>query len=520
MRKEELKSKLINGANKLAEYVGTTLGPYGRTVLISDNKNGVFATKDGNTVAASFKTDCPIEKMAVSAIRQATEKTNDQAGDGTTTTTVLAAALLRELNRQELLGTNILQLKSELEEVSEIFQKLVNFMSTEVRDDKDILNVAMLSANGDTAIATLIKESVDKAGFYGSILVEDSKTSDTFVEYKEGFKFDTGYVSEKFATNKDRMSIEYENCWVMVTDQRFGTNPKDAFPLEWAAKDNRPLIIIADDFDIEGPGFGAALGNFVKGKVKVALVRAPRFGEEKRNILDDICIATGATLISRQNNMAIADTRPEQFGNCDRCEITRYSTTLAGLSGDPELIEQRIEGIRSQISETDVIGEINKLSERIARLSAGVVVIKVGGNTAAEVIEKKHRIEDALGAVKCTLLEGYVVGGTLTYFILLDKLEKLCNREKKISRETLAVVRYGFNCLLENLCRNGKFSADFAREKMRPNKNIGLNFRSGKFEDLLKAGVVEPSILVKSVIKNSFTAALVLFYADAAIMPE
>lgn len=520
MRKEGLKQKLLEGATELAEYVGTTLGPYGRTVLISSDKAGTFATKDGNTVAAAFSTDDPVRKIAVDIIRQSTQKTNDQAGDGTTTTTVLAAALFQELNRQELLGTNILQLKSELETVSEFCKKEIETSATEIHSEQDIHNIALLSANGDEQIATIIKESVDKAGFYGSILIEDSKTSETFVEYKEGFKFDTGYVSEKFATNKDRLSIEYENCWVLVTDQRFGTSPKDVLPLEWAVKDNRPLIIIADDFDLEGPGFGAALGNFIKGKVKVALVRAPRFGEEKRNILDDICIATGATLISRQNSMVIADAKPEDFGKCDKCEITRYSTTLAGLAGDPEKIEQRIAGITAQIAETDVVGETNKLSERIARLSAGVVTIKVGGNTPADVAERRHRIEDALGAVKCTLLEGYVTGGTLTYFKLLKKLENFSNREKKISRETLAVVRHGFTRLLENLCRNGKFSPDFAMEKMRPEKDFGLNFRTGKFENLLSAGVIEPAILVKSVIRNSITAALTLFYSDAAIRSQ
>lgn len=517
MRKEELKQRLLEGATELSEYVGTTLGPYGRTVLISDEKGGVVATKDGNTVASVFSTEDPVRKMAVSIIRQATQKTNDQAGDGTTTTTVLASAFFRELNRQELLGTNILQLRSEMENVAEICAREVDGIATEVHSENDIHSVAMLSANGDEGIATIIKESVDKAGFYGSILIEDSKTADTFVEYKEGFKFDTGYVTEKFATNRDRMSIEYENCWVMVTDQRFGSNPKDVLPLEWAVKDNRPLIIIADDFDLDGPGFGNCLGNFLKGKVKVALIRAPRFGEEKRNILEDLCVATGATLISRVNGMNIADTRPEQFGNCDRCEITRYSTTLAGLGGEPTLIEQRIAGITSQIAETDVVGETNRLSERIARLSAGVVVIKVGGNTRAELVEKKHRIEDALGAVKCTLLEGYVTGGTLTYFKLLRKLENLSKRENGISRETLAVVRHGFNSLLENLCRNGKFSADFAKEKMRPEKDFGLNFRTGRFENLLSAGIIEPAILVKSVIRNSITAALILFYSDAAI---
>lgn len=509
----ELKNKLLIGSKSISDYVSTTFGPYGRTVILE--KDGkTIATKDGNTVVQAFGLEDEVENVACNIIKQATQKTNDFAGDGTTSTTILSSKLFEELNRLEEIGFDALKLKEDISKTMKLVPLFLGVEAKEVSSEEEIENVAKISANGDAAISLLVKEAIDKAGLYGSVLVDLSKNDSTYVEYKEGFRFDSGYITEKFVNDKDRMVVEYnEPCWVIVSEQSFGSNPKDIHCLEWAARDNRPLIIIADDFDLQGPSFGGALANFLKGRVKLCLVKAPRFGEEKKNILSDLCVATGASLVSKATKLDFGDIKIENMGICDKVLISKYSTILSGIAVDSEEIEARINGIREQLKETQVPEETRKLSERIARLSCGVVEVKVGGKTEAEVYEKKHRIEDALGAVKATMNEGYVCGGTLAYYYVLEQLRK----NKEVSKEFLSVLEKSFDHLLDVLSKNSGVSSQFIKQKIKLNKNFGYNFSKQKFENLLENGVIEPKILVENVILNSLSASLTLFNSTAYI---
>ncbi len=516
--KEEFQRKILDGAKQISEYVGTTLGPHGRTVLLEDVQ-GTIATKDGNTVAKSFFSDDLISNVAVKLIKQGSQQTNDLVGDGTTSTTVLAVALLEELNKFCSLGYSRLDLKEQLSFCKNKIEEILSQLSIEVKSEEEIFNIAKISANGDEEIAKIVSESIDRAGAFGSIIVGTSKNSSTYVEFKEGFRFDSGYLTEKFVNNKDKMLAEYnEASWVLVTDKRFGSNPLDIRCLEWAAKENRPIIVVADDFDTDGPGFGAALHNFLQGKVKVCLVRAPRFGEEKKQILEDLCVATGATLVSN-TSQTVTDfdkIKPEHFGLCQKFTCSRFTTILAGSNGSAEKIAERIEGIRCQMAETDLIGEQNKFSERISRLSSGVVEIFVGGLTFGEIIEKKHRVEDAIGAVRSCLDSGYVVGGTLTYYKILNCLAK----EKFVKEYTSKILQNSVDSLLKKLCTNSGVAFDLVRQKMNIKKNFGFNFRQNKFQNLLENNVIEPTKLVLYVLLNSLTVAELLFYSEAAIINE
>lgn len=508
--KKDLQVHLLNGSRLLRDYVSSTLGPKGRTVSLTQKNGTTLITKDGVTVANFLESQDPFENIAIRILRQASQKTCDESGDGTTTTTLLASQLFEQclvyLESNKHLSP--VQIKESLEKDIVWCIEQIKDKSIKVRTKEDIVNIASVSANGDSEIGQLVCEAIEQAGYYGSILIEQSKSSKTSMEYAEGFRFDAGYLTEKLVTNQDRSTIFYggpdeEPPFVLVTDHRFGSNKDDLLCYEFALRASRPLIVIAADYDIDGPAVGAAIHSFGLGKVKIALIKAPRFGEEKLRILDDICIATGATLISKATGLTLKDVKLEHFGKCKKFESTKTRTVLGDCFGDSKLVQKRIEGIQSQIKESESPQEVERLQERIGRLTAGVVILRVGGQTEAEMIERKHRIEDSLGAVKSAQSYGIIQGGAVSY---TDLSKQTKNPILKL------VLRQPFLKLAENAGLNGHELIN----KIKNNR--GFNFKTNKFENLFDSGVIEPAQVVISSLSNALSAAMMLLMTDSAII--
>jgi len=316
-------------------------------------------------------------------------------------------------------------------------------------------------------------------------------------------------LSDKFVNKPDNMSVQYDNARIIVTDYMFGTNKFDCAWFEFIARDKSPVVVIAADYDPDGPGVGIALSNFIKRDINVVLVKAPRYGDEKRAILDDLCVATGATLISKNNNILLKDIKLEHMGRCDKIEVTKYGTIIAGVGGDIEKVQNRISGIQEQMSQTEYPTEIDILNERIARLSSGTVVIQVGANTDAQLLEKKHRYEDALGAVKGTLQNGFVPGGSKLY----------CNIAEYYCKG-FPILKEAFLEPLKILCKNGEQDFDFIYSRIKTKSNKIYDFRRNKFGNFLEFGVIEPTNVLISSIKNSFAAAMILYQTDGAVINQ
>lgn len=509
---KDLQQSFLIGSSTLKKYVASTFGPKGRTVSLTTKNGKTLVTKDGVTVALFVESEDPFENVAIQILRQSAQKTCDEAGDGTTTTTILASAIYQSCLRYLELGYSAITIKESLERLSARCVEQIKKISFPVENESDIENIATVSANNDRETGKIVAEAVSQAGFYGSVLIEESKTNDTHLQILEGFRFDSGYLSDKFVTNKDRMSIFYENPFVYVTDYCFGASKQDVAPLEFAIRDNRPIVIVATDFDTEGSVIGACLNNFVQGKIKIALIKAPRFGEERRQILEDLCLSTGATFISKENNLTVADFKMDYFGKCGKFESTKYNTILGDCRGNPDNVLNRISGIKEQISQTTFMPEIEKLQERISRLSAGVCIIHVGGKTEAEVIEKKHRIEDSLGAIRAAQSYGILAGGTTAY-IQLTKF--LASDKDPLKNILIEAFKEPTLKIAENSGTNGELIyATLLKSKK------GFNFKSGKYVDLIKDGIIEPSQVVISSLTNAVSAAMMLLMTSAAIVEQ
>lgn len=504
--KLELQKLFLNGSKELKEYVEATFGPKGRTIAIQGkNPNSApVITKDGVTVSNCFSSEDPFENIAINILRQAAQKTCDESGDGTTTTTILATKIYEELCKRNV---NPALIKEEMENRINQIILFVQNKSTQVTTEEQIEQIALISSNGDKEISEVLKKAISTAGFMGSILFENSKTTQTYVNSLDGFRMDSGYLSDKFVNRTDNMSVNYERCRIIVTDYCFGANAHDALWLELVVRDKTPVIVVASEYDIDGPGVGVVLANYVKRNANVALIKAPRFGDEKRAILDDLCIATGATLISKSNGLLLKDVKLEHMGFCEKFESTKYNTIIAGVAGNVEKVQARIEGIKEQITQTEHPTEVEILNERISRLNSGTVIIQVGANTEAELLEKRHRYEDALGAVKATLSSGFVPGGSKIYCLVAEKLCKGIPALKEAYTEPLKV-----------LCKNSEQDFDTIYSRIKKENEVIFNFRKNKFENFEEAGVIEPTDVVISSIKNSFSAAMLLYQTDGALI--
>ena len=513
----ELQQKILNGVNKLANNVAVTLGPKGRNVILSQKGKRPIVTKDGVTVASFVDLEDPVENAAAQVLKQAASETNNSAGDGTTTSTVLARAILENSQKYLMAGCSPVELKRGMDKARDEVLRLVDVASQHVRSIQDIEHVATISANGDKEIGSLIAMAVDKAGHEGSILIEEAKSFDTSLDLIEGFRMNSGYFAQAFVTNERKNAIEYDDALVYVTDHKIDSVKKILPVLELAAREGKPLVIVAEQ--VEGQALAALIMNTVRGTMKVTAVKAPEYGNHRTKILEDLCLATGAFFFSRTSGRSLEDIKLTDFGLCKKVEVLKNFTTLMGGNADWEQVEKRIEALKSEIKQTEDHEECRRLQHRITRLASGVAVIKVGGATEVEMIEKKHRIEDAIEAVKSAQEDGIVAGGGT---ILVRCSEFTIDAENEDQKTGSEIIRKSLSAPARQMAKNAGLSPDIIIEKISSQTDVavGWDFKENKLTNLLDVGIIDPAKVTKTALKNSVSVASTLVTTDSAIIEE
>jgi len=512
---QTLQQKIIKGANVLADNVASTLGPKGRNVLLKEKDKQPFITKDGVTVAAFVALEDPFENAGAQILRQAAIETNNEAGDGTTTSTVLARAILRESQRFIASGVSPIELQRGIDlAVREVVSNL-DEMAKPVTTVADIEHVATISANNDSTIGKLIATAVDKVGQDGSITIEESRSIDTVLDITEGFRFNAGFCAGAFITDERRGMMHYEEPLLLVTDHKI-SNVESILPvLEMIARENRPLIIVAED--IEGQALAALIMNAMRGTLKVAAIKAPMYGEERRNILDDLAVSVGATFLTRESGVKLSDVQMSDLGTAKFIESSKYMTTVVGGSCDYAAVEQRCEALKQLVKETKSLDEAARIQDRIVRLSSGVAVIRVGGVTQVEMTEKKHRVEDALEAVRSAQQEGIVCGGGTALLLAAEKIAITTDSPQQAYGAS--VVKEACREPLRQMALNANESPDIIIQQVLASRtNYGWNFRTGELDDLFRNGVIDPVKVTRTALQNAASCAGTLITTNYGII--
>jgi len=512
---QTLQQKIIKGANVLADNVASTLGPKGRNVLLKEKDKQPFITKDGVTVAAFVALEDPFENAGAQILRQAAIETNNEAGDGTTTSTVLARAILRESQRFIASGVSPIELQRGIDlSVREVVANLRK-LAQPVKSISEVENVATISANNDSSIGSLIATAVDKVGQDGSITIEESRSLDTTLDLAEGFKIDAGFCASAFITDERRSMMHHEDPLFLVTDHKISAVEQILPVLELIARENRPLVIVAED--IEGQALAALIMNAMRGTLKIAAIKAPRYGEERRNMLSDLAISTGATYITRESGLKLPEVQMIHLGTAKFVESNKYSTTIVGGACDPEVVNERIESLKQSIKDTKALSECDRIQERIVRLSSGVAVIRVGGSTEVEMTEKKHRIEDALEAVRSAQDEGIIVGGGVALTLAAQKIA--ITTDNNDQAYGASVVKIACQEPLRQMALNANESPDIIIEKvLASSKNYGWNFRTSELVNLFNSGVVDPVKVTRTALQNAASCAGTLITTNYGII--
>ncbi len=520
---DEARAKLKAGVDKLANAVKVTLGPRGREVVLEKKWGSPNVTKDGVSVAKEIELKDPYENMAAQLVKEVASKTADVAGDGTTTATILTQAIFTEGLKAIASGANPVYVKRGIDKaVSTIVEKLKE-MSKEVSGRNEIEQVATISANNDPEIGKIIADAMEKVGKDGVITVEESKTSETTLEVVEGMQFDRGYLSPYFVTNPDKMEAVLENPYILIYEKKI-SNIRELLPvLEKVVQTNRPLLIIAED--VEGEALATLVVNNIKGVLKVVAVKAPGFGERRKAMLQDIAILTGGQAITEDLGIKLENVDLDMLGQADKVVVDKDNTTIVGGKGNPEEIKARIEQIKKQIETTTSDYDREKLQERLAKLSGGVAIIKVGAATEAELKEKKDRVEDAVHATKAAVEEGIVPGGGVA---LLRASSSLCDLEKEEENEDkkwgIEIIRRACEVPLKQIANNAGFEGSVVIEKVKANENqnFGFNAATGEYVDMLEAGIIDPTKVVRTAIQNAASVAGTMLTAEALVaeIPE
>ena len=504
----ELSAKVLNGVNILADNVASTLGPRGRTVLLQKAGSGPFVSKDGVTVADHVVLDDPIENAAVRILKQASSQTNTLAGDGTTTSMVLARAILQEAQKHVVAGVPPIEIKRAIDRAVEVLVENLKEASTPIQSEEAIAHIASISANNDEVIGSLIAKAVDCVGKDGSITVEPARSTQTSLDLREGFSFDSGFVANAFVTDERRQAVIYEEPFILVADTKIEKVEQILPVLEAVAREDRPLVIVASE--IEGQALAALIMNTVRGTMKIAAVKAPRYGGERRGILKDLCLATGASFITKSGDMKLEGIKLSHLGTCEKIDIVKNSSTFVGGKGNYEEVEKQIEALKAEIENTDDLHECERIQERITRLASGVAIIKVGAPTEAEMIEKRHRIEDALEAVKAAQQEGIVPGGGVALVRALPK---------KAGSPAEQIVYEAVKEPIRQMARNAGESPDLILDQVQRAKgNRGYNFATGKMGNLLEEGVIDPVKVTITALTMAASAAGTLLTTGYAII--
>lgn len=510
-----LNQKILEGVNVLADNVASTLGPKGRNVILQEAGKRPIVTKDGVTVAQFVTLQDPMQNAAVEIIKQASYETNNTAGDGTTTATVLARAILKQAQAHLTAGASPVELKRGIDKAVEAVVDRLYDLAKPISSVTDIEHVAKISANGDSTIGALIAKAVDAVGKDGAITIEEARSVDTTLDLIEGFQFDSGYLSPSFVTDERRGVVNHENPYILVTDYSIAS-VDDMLPvLEVIARENRPLVIVADN--VEGQALAALIMNSMRGTLKVVAVKAPRYGEERRNILKDLSLSTGSAFLTRSENINLRDVKLMHLGTCRSIEIGKSRTTVVGGKGDYEAVETRIKALSTELSTTDSLYECERIQERITRLASGVAVIHVGAPTEVEMIEKKHRIEDALEAVRSAQQEGIVPGGGVALLRAVVDLEVETDNEQQALG--VDIIRKAVSEPLRIMAKNAGESPDIIQANVEVQTgNWGYNFANDLVEDLIEAGILDPVKVTRSALQNAASAAGTLITTNHAIV--
>ncbi|MDW8245816.1 MAG: chaperonin GroEL, partial [Sandaracinaceae bacterium] len=508
------RERILKGVNALADAVKVTLGPRGRNVLIEKSFGAPMVTKDGVTVAKEIELKDKFENIGAQMVREVASKTGDVAGDGTTTATVLAQAIYREGSKMVAAGHNPMDIKRGIDKAVDAIVKALREMSKNTRDPREIAQVATISANGDTTIGKLLAEAMEKVGREGVITVEENKSLETKLEIVEGMQFDRGYISPYFVTDAERMEAVLEDAYILITEKKI-SGMKDLLPLlEAVARQQKPLLIIAED--VEGEALATLVVNKLRGTLQVAAVKAPGFGDRRKEMLKDIAILTGGQVISDELGLKLENVTLSDLGRAKRVRIDKDTTTIVDGAGKKEEIKGRIETIRRQIEETTSDYDREKLQERLAKLVGGVAVIKVGAATEVEMKEKKARVEDALHATRAAVEEGIVPGGGVALLRAQSALDNLKVSDEE--RVGVQIVRRAIEEPLRQIAENAGVDGSIAVQKVKAGKDgFGYNAMTDTYEDLFAAGVIDPTKVVRIALQNAASVAGMLLTTEALV---
>jgi chaperonin GroEL len=507
---------MLKGVNTLADAVKVTLGPKGRNVVLDKSFGAPRITKDGVTVAKEIELEDKLENMGAQMVKEVASRTNDEAGDGTTTATVLAQAIVREGLKQVAAGLNPMDLKRGIDLATSKVVEDIRKMARDVKDSDEVAQVGTISANGEAEIGQQIADAMQKVGNEGVITVEENKGLETETDVVEGMQFDRGYLSPYFVTNADKMTSELEDCMILLHEKKLSSLQPMVPLLESVIQSQKPLLIIAED--VEGEALATLVVNKLRGGLKIAAVKAPGFGDRRKAMLQDIAILTGGQVISEDLGMKLESVTMDMLGTAKKVQITKDETTIVDGAGAKAEIEARVTQIRSQIEETSSDYDREKLQERVAKLAGGVAVIRVGGMTEVEVKERKDRVDDALNATRAAVQEGIVVGGGVALVQAGKSLEKLkgANPDQDAG---IAIVRRAIEAPLRQIAENAGVDGAVVAGKVRESKDtsFGFNAQTEEYGDMFKYGVIDPAKVTRTAMEDASSVAGLLITTEAMV---
>jgi len=512
---DSARSKMLKGVNILADAVKVTLGPKGRNVVLDKSFGAPTVTKDGVSVAKEIELEDKFENMGAQMVKQVASQTSDEAGDGTTTATVLAQAIINEGNKAVAAGMNPMDLKRGIDKAVKTAVEQIESMSVPCADDKAIAQVGTISANGDEDVGNIIAEAMQKVGKEGVITVEEGQGINNELDVVEGMQFDRGYLSPYFVTNQDNMTAELENPLILLHDKKI-SNIREMLPLlESVAKAGRPLLIIAED--IEGEALATLVVNNLRGTVKAAACKAPGFGDRRKAMLEDIAILTGGTVISEEVGLSLEGASLEDLGSAKKVSLNKDNTTIVDGAGDQKNIQGRVKQIRAQIEDTSSDYDREKLQERVAKLAGGVAVIKVGAGSEVEMKEKKARVEDALHSTRAAVEEGVVAGGGVALVRALASLDKLegDNDDQNVG---INIARKAFQAPLRQIVTNAGEEASVIISKVMEGKGaFGFNAANGEYGDMIEMGILDPAKVTRTALQAAGSVAGMMITTEAMV---
>lgn len=510
---EDARSKMLKGVDKLANTVKSTIGPKGRNVVLEQSYGSPTITNDGVTIAKAIDLEDHFENMGAKLVSEVASKTNDIAGDGTTTATVLTQAIVNEGMKNVTAGANPVGIRCGIELATKAAVDALHEMSHTVESKSDIAQVASISSANEE-VGKLIADAMEKVGNDGVITIEESKGIDTSLDVVEGMQFDRGYLSQYMVTDNDKMEADLDNPYILLTDKKI-SNIQEVLPLlQSIVQQGRPLLIIADDVD--GEALPTLVLNKIRGTFNVVAVKAPGFGDRRKAMLQDIATLTGATVITDDLGLQLKDTTVEQLGSAGKVTVTKENTTIVEGAGDKDKIAERVEQIKKQISETTSDFDREKLQERLAKLSGGVAVIKVGAATETELKERKYRIEDALNATRAAVEEGFVPGGGTALVNVIGKVAAL--EEEGDVQTGINIVKRALEEPVRQIAENAGLEGSVIVEKLKEQKpGVGFNAATNEWVDMVEAGIVDPTKVTRSALQNAASVSALLLTTEAVV---